>query len=256
MPAYWYSDQANFGDAMAPRLIQLADSNRSFHLVPGSRRGKLMTIGSNHHWIRPFDTVAGAGSMLPLKFRAAQSVHFVSLRGPLTWDLLGRPKVISLGDPGLLARKLIEDHPTISSKFQRDAGGFIVVPHVSEVDYFQSVFPDLNVVDPRDDPLEVLSRIQSAEFVFSSSLHGIVVADSFEIPSVWLQRTVKPAGTHKFIDYFLGVGRPKGLRPHSFLKGPAKLRRHKLPTASFSESDIIDSLAIAVRHHRSRESPN
>ena len=236
---------------MAPLLLRLADPQGDFRLVQGNCRKKLLTIGSNHHWIRPFDTVAGVGSMIPLNFCPASSVRIVSLRGPLTWNLLGRPEVMSLGDPGLLASKIFEACSATAPNLLQQSSSFVVVPHVSEVDHYQSMFPSMDVIDPRDDPIRVFARIRSAEFVFSSSLHGIVVADSFGIPSVWLQRTIKPAGIHKFLDYFLSVGRSKWLRPYRFHKNPAKLLSQKLPAAEFFVEEVIEALSTAVLLHRS-----
>lgn len=248
-PAYWYSAVANFGDGLAPNLLKLVQPAFSHQLVTGETSGKLLSIGSNHHWIRPFDTVAGVGSMYPVRFRPANSVRIVSLRGPLTWELMGKPKIIGFGDPGLLAKKLVTEFRVEVGQDFEGSRDYAFVPHVSEVEHYRMHFPDVPVIDPRGDALEVCAQIGQFELIFSSSLHGLIVADSFGIPCVWIERQQKPAGTHKFLDYFLSVGRPKTLRPHRFsMHAPSHLR-HTLPKARFSEDAIEQSLAFAVNEH-------
>lgn len=185
--------------------------------------------------------------MYPVRFRPSKTVSLVSLRGPLTWDLLSRPDVLTLGDPGILARALVAKS---SIRVERDwpsGTDFALVPHFSEADYYLSRYPNLSIIDPRQHPLEVCAQIQQVGQVFSSSLHGIVVADSFGIPSVWLERLNGSHGHHKFIDYFLSVGRSKRLRPHMFTSALSKLSNFSLKGAHFSESDILSALDFAVK---------
>ena len=62
-------------------------------------------------------------------------------------------------------------------------------------------------VDVTGDPADVIAQIAGCEFVFSSSLHGLVVADSYGIPNCWM--TMAPAlfgGSWKFDDYFSAFG--------------------------------------------------
>lgn len=251
-PTYWYSTVRNFGDSLAPLVIDFAAATSAYHLVPPESRGKLLTIGSNHHWIRPYDTVAGAGSMYPVRFQPASSARIISLRGPLTWELLGRPDIVGFGDPGLLASQLALELPAEREQECNYGNAFALVPHVSEVDYYKSLKLNFSVIDPRDDPVAVCAQIAQFEFIISSSLHGIVVADSFGIPSVWVERCVKKAGLHKFLDYFLSVGRSKRLRPQAFPVSMARLAKKSLPAAKFSFSDVESTLKLAVREHVNR----
>jgi pyruvyltransferase len=63
------------------------------------------------------------------------------------------------------------------------------------------------LIDPLRDPTIVVPEILSCEFVVSSSLHGIIVAESFGIPARWLRSDKKGPASMKFYDYYLQTGR-------------------------------------------------
>ncbi|NQE93329.1 polysaccharide pyruvyl transferase family protein [Nocardia terpenica] len=48
------------------------------------------------------------------------------------------------------------------------------------------LFPKIKVIEVRRHPIEVIKQIASCEFVFSSTLHGLAVADSFQVPNQWV----------------------------------------------------------------------
>jgi pyruvyltransferase len=60
-------------------------------------------------------------------------------------------------------------------------------------------------LDPRSDVWKVLTRIANSELVVGSSLHGIVIAESFGVPA----RLVRPGAEplFKYEDYYTGTGR-------------------------------------------------
>lgn len=51
-----------------------------------------------------------------------------------------------------------------------------------------------------------IDLLNSCEVIASSSLHGLIVADSYGIPRIWLYgEPINKHGTFKFYDYFLGM---------------------------------------------------
>ena len=58
----------------------------------------------------------------------------------------------------------------------------------------------------------VVEAIRSAEVVFTSSLHALIIAESFGTPCVWVSiGEGLIGGDHKFLDYFEGSGRTEGV---------------------------------------------
>ena len=57
--------------------------------------------------------------------------------------------------------------------------------------------------------LSLLDGIASCRFLFSSSLHGLIFADSYSVPNAHLRLSTRVLGAeHKFRDYYGSVGRP------------------------------------------------
>lgn len=131
--------------------------------------------------------------------------NVAAVRGELTRkrleNILKTKLDIPTGDGGLLASYLIEK--PIQKKYLIG-----IIPHYKEKNeprfqqlldsYKNSVFIDLT-----DDPLSVVKTIAECEYILSSSLHGLVVADSFGIPNMRLKYTNKLLGDgYKFDDYY------------------------------------------------------
>jgi hypothetical protein len=140
----------------------------------------------------------GSGFILPdSEADWPQQLHYHAVRGALTSQRIGRQ--VPIGDPGILASLIVEKLPPK----QHSVG---LVPHYIDVDRLRATMalPDNWIlIDPRNPVDAVLSAIASCELIVSSSLHGLIVADSFGIPCVWA-RTVEPlygSSGFKFADY-------------------------------------------------------
>src|SRR5690606_14190057 len=51
----------------------------------------------------------------------------------------------------------------------------------------------------------LVDEINSCEFILSSSLHGIIVADSYGVPNCWVEFEIKNLKRFTFMDYFHSV---------------------------------------------------
>ena len=129
-----------------------------------------------------------------------QRLHFHALRGALTAERVG-VRGIALGDPGILSSRLIRQPPKVSY--------VAAVPHFLDKRRLADLPKHWRLVDPDQPVDDVLTQIASAELVLSSSLHGLIAADSFGIPCVWISFLggQPDSPTHKFMDYVSTRGR-------------------------------------------------
>jgi hypothetical protein len=138
-----------------------------------------------------------------------KNICFKAVRGELSKkrveEAMGRKMDIPTGDAGILASHLIEK-PVIKNY---SVG---IIPHYKELSepIFQQLanqFDNSIIIDVTKDPLEVVKLISSCEVILSSSLHGLIVADSFHIPNVHIVVTNKLLGDgFKFDDYYSAYG--------------------------------------------------
>lgn len=193
----------NFGDELGPIIAALLSGRpiRDGSATPESEpRPRLLSVGSVLQFARDRDVVWGAGingKVIPPRYPRELDVR--AARGPITRTaLLSRgievPPVY--GDPALLLPQLL---PDLLSR--RGTGGRVIVPNLNELDRFEG--PE--VVSPLGEPLEIVRRIASAEFVTGTSLHALIIADAFGVPS----RPIAPKAEHplKYLDHYWGTGR-------------------------------------------------
>lgn len=155
-----------------------------------------------------------------------------ALRGEKTREKLtsitGKKYDVLLADAGLLVDMLL-DQP-IDKKY-----AIGLIPHFSQQD--EKLFKDakknsdIHFIDIRKKPKEVAEEIASCNCIASSSLHGLIFADSLHVPALRLVgETELPGGEFKFEDYYSCYGiKDKPWRNHDIL-----------PT----EKEIIDRCCI------------
>ncbi|MFV0373222.1 polysaccharide pyruvyl transferase family protein [Microbacterium sp.] len=152
---------------------------------------------------RPGDVVWGTGlNGKSMSVGAAPHLDIRAVRGPLTREALCRvgatvPEVF--GDPGLLWASLWPREAYLSGT---SPSGPAVVQnmhdHPMDVD-------SARVISPIGQPHDVIAQIARSEFVCGSSLHGIVIAESFGIPARLVLPQREPL--FKYRDYYEGTGR-------------------------------------------------
>ena len=62
---------------------------------------------------------------------------------------------------------------------------------------------------------DIIDKICSCEFIVSSSLHGLIVSDSYNVPNLWASfpKDNINGGLFKYKDYFSSVGRNESALP-------------------------------------------
>jgi pyruvyltransferase len=203
---YWWNEEPNFGDSMTPILLARL-FNVDVTWAP-LENACLTAAGSIIQWITPVRRdpsnpihVWGSGYIFPDEPAPTDgTVTYHAVRGPESAKLSGLPHETVYGDPGLLASRVFS---------QRRGGGdrIGIVPHMDHrtnpVVSHLAESNELVVIDVTSDPESVISLISSCNFIFSSSLHGLVIADSFRIPNLWVNASPDPfGGRWKFNDYY------------------------------------------------------
>jgi pyruvyltransferase len=213
IPLYYYDtridfDFANFGDMLSEKIIERivgrkisVTFNTNFH---HHRQGnKLLAIGSILHYAENYDVIWGSGihgNHLSPDIYSLRYADIRAVRGPLTRQFLlnyGIPCPEVYGDPALLIPRLFPEFKrALNPSFE-----YIIIPHFSDTFFCMT---DPQVVSVKWDWDKVIQRILDAQFVISSSLHGIIVAEAFGIPARYL-RISEHEPLFKYKDYYFGT---------------------------------------------------
>lgn len=208
---FWWKGVANFGDALSAIVVAHMCGREVTHRGPGMADlyavGSLLQIArrqfSEKKTYRKKPWIWGSGLLHPVPQDFLGNVEIALLRGPITASLLGI-KTDQFGDPGLLISEIL---PAAPSKTHRVG----LVPHHSQLQDSQILAlaqrsDDFLLIDPRQDPATVCCQISACDQIYASSLHGLITADSYGVPSTW----VSPGDqAHlKYYDYAASIGRP------------------------------------------------
>lgn len=137
-----------------------------------------------------------------------KNIKVCALRGEKTkqrlYEITGKLYDVPLADAGLLVDLFLNEK--MEKKYKIG-----LIPHMSQINEPAIVEmqknPDVYMIDIRRSALEVVKDIAMCETIASSSLHGLIFADSLHIPSLHLiGETVLPGGNFKFEDYYSCYG--------------------------------------------------
>ncbi len=204
--AFWFKDKStsNFGDLVTPYLIKKMTGEAPLLCNRFCLAEYYIMTGSVIEHANRNAIIWGTGMIRRnQKIKRPKKIHAV--RGPIT-----RKRLIELGyecpevygDPALLLPKFYR--PEINKKYEIG-----VIPHFIDYkrvkDRIQS--DKVLVIDLLNSVENVVDQILSCQKTLSSSLHGIIVSQAYDIPSVWVRFSNELSGDDtKFRDYFLSVG--------------------------------------------------
>ncbi len=202
----------NWGDAIAPLLVQLLSGKRVVNtrdIVSTGNKPVYTTIGSMLGTVTARNVVVwGSGFVDSSHSMQVRPRRICAVRGPLTRQRLldsgvDCPDVV--GDPALLYP--LFHRPAVDVEYRLG-----IIPHFRDFG-----LPAAQRLGERDDVLvidlmagieEVADQINRCERIASSSLHGLVAGDGYGIPSIWIRFSDRPFGDgFKFRDYLASVGR-------------------------------------------------
>lgn len=234
----WHVGRPNFGDDLNPFLWQ-AILAKPIRLV---RRNEphVLGMGSILELATESSLVAGAGFLRQPHSGTRVNASVLSVRGSLSADFLEAPAL--LGDPAVLTSLLFPR----SSKPSPKVG---LVPHVTEINkYLAKPIPGVEIIDVRLHPLEVVARIANCSRILSRSLHGLIVADSFQVPNLWLApNSDMLGGEFKFLDYYSTTNSrpvPQSIEPEEWASLPCS--RFSVACYNFDRLSFLEGLRDGI----------
>lgn len=198
----WWPVSNNFGDLIGPYIMEKLTGRTVMYAESGADYAHYVFGGSVLNHVNDRAIVWGSG-LGTITDGVNPRCTIAAIRGPIS-----RARAISVGrecpdvygDPGMLMPRF---HKPAYPK-SRPIG---LVPHY--VDQYRAYdrYKDVCVINVFNSIGSVIDEICSCERIFSSSLHGIIIAHAYGIPAAWvkLSDSVGGDGT-KFRDYFLSVG--------------------------------------------------
>lgn len=201
MRAFWDHSTGNFGDELGPYLLGRLAGVSLERAEP--ERAELFGIGSIAESIPPgYDGIVfGSGKMFGGSGLDLRHARVLALRGALTAEG-SRATCDLLAEPGLLAGLTA---PVVERDIRIGA-----IPHYVD-DATDDAYRGATVIDVRWPPERIIAWAARCRAIVTSSLHGLVLADSLGVPSQWVDHPGVLGGGFKFRDYASGMG--ESLRP-------------------------------------------
>lgn len=209
---YWVLNP-NFGDLLSPWLVTKLTGIETKLVRVGTEPNKKLLkkptyISTGSILSRAQDTsiVWGSGSFgTEQSGQISNNAKYHAVRGPLARCLVQNNGVSCpavYGDPALLSPLVY--NPEV--KVEHEVG---VVLRWSEKEWL-NVKPGKGVklIDLGTGDIErVIREMKSCKAIITSSLHGLIIADTYGIPNAWLSSKTPKGGEFKFFDYFLSVNK-------------------------------------------------
>lgn len=205
IPLAW-CEGSNWGDALSPVLVKLLSGKTVVHL-DGLHHDRYLVIGSILGNANERSEVWGSG-FIQEKARVLgkpRAVHAV--RGPLSRTTLleqgiSCPEVY--GDPALLLPRFF--NPDVPKNYPVG-----IVPHYIDKKNpwlkSHNLNPEVLILDIESGIENFVKAVKSCEVIISSSLHGLICADAYGIPNLWVTLSDQViGGDFKFRDYRLSIG--------------------------------------------------
>jgi len=234
---FWWSSikfegktQENFGDILSKYLVEKISKKEVVWKHPKKLKWSLFqkkiycTTGSILAHVTEKCIVWGSGIIS--KKDVVRKAEFLAVRGPETYKHLkqmGYNVQKVFGDPAIVLPMLYKPKKNIKNEIG-------IIPHYVDFDKVSKWYnknSEIKVIDLLNDDVEaVINEIVSCRQIVSSSLHGVIVSHTYNIPAVWVQFSSELSGDNiKFVDYFKSVN----LKPYlaDFIDKPLDIENLK-----------------------------
>lgn len=194
----------NYGDLLSKYIVEKISQKKTIWYNSKYNKQNIFVIGSILKHTDKHSVVWGSGIIE--KKDVIKANDFRCVRGPLT-----RKRVLELkrecpeiyGDPAILLPEIY--NPRIKKKYKLG-----IVPHYVDYKFVSDVYgnyEDIKIINLLTQSVKKTTReILECEKIISSSLHGMIVAHSYGIESIWVKfDNILYGDNVKFDDYLLSV---------------------------------------------------
>ena len=257
---YWWNDKLNFGDQLNKFIIEKVSGGKVNLINENEDKIHFMCIGSILHFANKNTIVWGSGLISNNKKHLPRSIpkQIHAVRGPLTKQYLKKAKIKSpniFGDPALLINKIYK--PKVKKKHKLG-----IVPHYTQTDdeiirSYQN-YENIKIISLINNSCaEVINQINECENIISSSLHGLIIADAYQIPNLWFEikrgifkKNSVIGNGFKFHDYYESINKKdiqsQNLKKHIPIKEIIKMC--KLNTLNI-DLEILESSCPFLKYN-------
>lgn len=212
MNLFWSRNPSvpNFGDDINPFIFSKLLGADITYVASNYQRFHSIGIGSILSNANKYSEIIGTGFIKEEDVVIEPPRKIIAVRGKET-----RNKLISMGiqcpevygDAALLFPKFY--NPVCEKKYTLG-----IIPHYidKQIGYINKLtenITDVKIIDIQNNShLKFIDEVLSCELIASSTLHGMIIADAYCIPSIWIEFSKNVIGDgFKFRDYFSSVGR-------------------------------------------------
>ena len=223
------SNYGNWGDGLSCSFVEYVTGKKvvvcnflgSHHgasLIPIKRYSLIGSIISFYSLRNSI--VYGTGIMTAEDAVWDKPQKIISVRGPLTRKALLRKGINcpeKYGDPALLL-------PLFYSPKSSKRSGITLIPNLLTIAYEGNSIPSIKQLTEKyhcemlsmtdyDKWTDIIDRIASSSFIISESLHGLITAETYGIPSVWVELTDHKGYINnndwcfKYLDFYESIGK-------------------------------------------------
>lgn len=213
---FWFRNN-NWGDDLnkymfeyitAMKVVNLPISNLFFQIDKSySLIGSILSFYSIDNKI-----IYGTGLMNPNDTIVGNPKEIISVRGPRTRQVLLNKGYFcpeNYGDPALLLPIFYQPNVSLD---QRGAIILNMGTNLVNNNMISKLIDEMNlkIIDMTKYQTwtDVIDEIVASKFVISESLHGLIVAETYGIPNIWVEFIDHPDyWDFKFLDFFESIGK-------------------------------------------------
>jgi pyruvyltransferase len=191
----------NFGDILGPYLVKKLTEHNVEWAKPENSDAVIIGSIMEHLPQQYKGTVAGIGIASSNTKKDLTQAKVLAVRGKFTLNNIQTvDKNIILGDPGLLA-PIAYNVDNVSKEYK-----YGMILHYN--DKQNQPKENYNVIDIKSGIENIITEAAKCEKIITSSLHGLILADSLFLPRKWLSFNKIQRKGLKFSDYASSIDMP------------------------------------------------